>query len=108
MPAAGGPATILAEFPIAQPRIRWTPDGRSLVLWRLGGGLLGPGEAWIRDVATGTQVKVALAVDEVGDIAVSPDGKEIAYIGGHKGDEGVWMLENFLPPTPGKAGTVKK
>jgi len=33
------------------------------------------------------------------DIAIAPGSNEIAYIGGpNSKDEGVWMLENFLPP----------
>ena len=109
MAAAGGPATILAELPISSGGdFRWTPDGQSLILWRFGGGLLDPGEALMRDVATGAQVKIAFPVAEVHHVAVSPDGKEIAYIGGHREDEGVWMVENVLPPKEGKTPPPKK
>ena len=109
VPALGGPATMIAEFPRSRPLIRWTPDGRSLVLRRfLLPDLLGPGEAWIRDVSTGTQVKAAFAVDELADVAVSPDGKEIAYVGGNKADQGVWTLENFLPQPKGTTPAGRK
>ena len=48
-------------------------------------------------------MKAAFAVDELADVAVSPDGKEIAYVGGHKEEQSAWLLENFLPPKQGKA-----
>jgi Tol biopolymer transport system component len=101
VPAGGGPAKIVAEFPgTLPPLVRWTPDGRSLVLTRA--------EARLCDVGTGAVTRVALPFEGVNDLAVSPDGKEIAYVGGRTGKEGVWMLENFLPPKEGKATPPKK
>lgn len=98
MPAAGGPARMVAELPMDRaPIISWTPDGQSLILRRPGGKLIGPAEAWLREVATGATVKIAFPVDEVYHVALSPDGKEIAYIGGYTPPQGVWILENFLP-----------
>jgi hypothetical protein len=109
MSAAGGPASMLAELPMDRaPIVRWTPDGRSLILWRPGGKLIGPSEAWLRDVATGATVKVAFPVDEVSHVALSPDGKEIAYIGGYTPPQGAWMLENFLPKPTRPAAAPKK
>jgi Tol biopolymer transport system component len=54
------------------------------------------------DLATGVVKTLTLPSDMVQDIAFSPSGKEIAYVGGGNPDQGVWMLENFLPPTKGK------
>lgn len=106
MPAAGGPAKTLATLPAAlDPRVNWTPDGRSLV-FLVSRSAAEPGERWLCDVATGAVRKLEMAPEMiVGEIEVSPSGKEIVYVGGLQGkDEGVWMLENFLPkpkaPTP--------
>ena len=90
------------------PILRWTPDGRSLVLWRPLGELIGPAEAWLRDVDTGTSVKVAFPIDEVYHVALSPDGREIAYIGGYTPPQGVWLLENFLPKSKDSTPATKK
>ena len=105
VPAGGGPAKTVVELQQSQaPLIRWMPDGRSLVLLRWMEGGVG-----MCDVGTGTVRKLELPFEGVSDVAVSPDGKEIAYVaGGQPGKEGVWMLENFLPPTSGKAAPQKK
>jgi len=61
------------------------------------------------DVTTGVVTKFTLAAEVVSEICLSPDGKEIAYVGGPRAkDEGVWMLEDFLPPRQGKAALRKK
>lgn len=101
MPAAGGPARTVATLPAAgSATVNWTPDGRSVVF-----ASRAPQELLLCDVTTGVVTKLTLAPEEVQEIAVSPSGREIAYIGGPKAkDDGVWMLENFLPkpkaPTP--------
>jgi len=107
MPAAGGPAKTVATLPtIEEGVVRWTPDGRSVVFASHGDA---PQERWLCDVTTGVLTKLTLASEMVQEIAVSPDGKEIAYVGGPRSkDEGVWMLENFLPPKQGKAAPPKK
>ena len=107
MPTAGGTAKTIATLPSAGgARINWTPDGRSLVF--PASRQAARGEPWLCDVATGAVTKLAMAPDVL-EIAMSPGGKEIVYIGGLQGkDDGVWMLENFLPPTKGKAAPPKK
>ena len=62
------------------------------------------------DVATGAVTTLAMAPEVmVQEIAVSPTGKEIVYVGGSRAkDEGVWMLENFLPLAKPKAGSPKE
>jgi Tol biopolymer transport system component len=105
VPAGDGPAKTVVELQQSQaPLIRWMPDGRSLVLLRWKGGEVG-----VCDTATGAMTKLELPVEAVSDLAVSPDGKEIAYVaGGQPGKEGVWMLENFLPPKQGSTTPPKK
>jgi len=66
-------------------------------------------ELLLCDVTTGVVTKLTLAAEVVSEICLSPDGKEIAYVGGQQEkDEGVWLLENFLPLTAGKATPPKK
>ena len=106
MPAAGGPAKTIAELPTAvEGGVRWTHDGRCVVLTLRG---YAPGRL-LCDVTTRAVTTLTLASDWVEDIAVAPDGRQIAYVGGREGrDEGVWLLENFLPATPGKAAPTKR
>jgi Tol biopolymer transport system component len=100
MPAAGGPTRAVAEVPgTAEGVVRWTHDSRSIVFLSRGDR---PEGRLMCDLATGVVRRLALPSDMVQDIAFSPNGKEIAYVGGDNPDRGVWMLENFLPPTKGK------
>jgi hypothetical protein len=79
-------------------RLNWTSDGRSVVLTSVISDVKGE-ERWLCEVTTGAVTKLALAPERVTDIAMAPGGSEIAYVGGPASkDEGVWMLENFLPP----------
>mgnify|MGYP002070542095 CR=1 FL=1 len=109
VPAAGGSAKIVAEIPErVHPKggavVGWAPDGRSVVVSSYGA----PKVRSMCDVTTGAVTRLTLPADVVAQIAISPDGKEIAYVGGNNPDQGVWMLENFLPPTHGTAGAVKR
>ncbi|MCX6538765.1 MAG: tetratricopeptide repeat protein [Acidobacteria bacterium] len=107
VPAAGGPAKTLTTFPTtAEGVVRWTADSRSVIFASRSDGQQ---ERLLCDATTGVVTKLTLASEDVQEITLSPDGKEIAYIGGPKAkDEGVWMLENFLPPKQGKAIPPKK
>lgn len=94
MPAAGGPTRTVAEVPgTAEGVVRWTHDSRSIVFISRGG----PEGRLMCDPTTGVVKTLTLAADMVQDIAFSPNGTEIAYVGGDNPDRGVWLLENFLP-----------
>jgi Tol biopolymer transport system component len=107
VPAAGGPARNVITWPTTgEGVVRWTADSRSFIFASRSGA---PQERVLCDVTTGVVTTLTLASEDVQEIALSPDGKEIAYVGGAKAqDEGVWMLENFLPPKQGKAAPPKK
>jgi len=96
MPAAGGPAKTVATLPTQfDGVVRWTHDGRSVVLVERRD--VSGGERLLCDVTTGVLTKLTVAAEIVSEICLSPDGKEIAYVGGSLAkDEGVWMVENFL------------
>jgi Tol biopolymer transport system component len=104
LPATGGPARALAEVPTtAEGVVRWTPDGGSVIFTSRSDP---PQARLLCNINTGVVTTLALASEQVEEAAVAPDGKEIAYIGAHKTDQGVWMLENVLPkptaPAPKK------
>jgi hypothetical protein len=84
--------------------VKWTPDGRSAVVSSVGA----PEVRLMCDVTTGAVTRLTLPADVVAQIVVSPSGKEIAYVGGNNPDEGVWMLENFLPTPKAQAPAPKK
>jgi hypothetical protein len=59
------------------------------------------------DVATGAMTKISIPAAAVTDLALSPDGRTIAIsAGGDRRDDGVWLLEDFLPTS--KAPAVPK
>lgn len=99
VPVGGGSAKTVAEWPgFGAATVSWTPDGRKL-LTPYSTTHADPEERLMCDVQTGAITKLAIPLDQVSDMAVSPDGKSIVYAGGHKQkDDGVWVLENFLPP----------
>jgi Tol biopolymer transport system component len=115
MPSEGGAPKTVQEF---DPEgwgvwgIDWSVDGRSLTYldngWRYGRDQ-GPAEWWHFDLATGTVKKLTPPEKLVYYLTVSPTGREIAYtVQWRETDHSVWLMENFLPPTQGKATPPKK
>ena len=90
----------------------WSPDGRSLLYFDDGRryGCSPAPEEWLQvDIATGAVKKMTLPIETVRQIALSPNGREAAFVVRLRSkDEGVWLMENFLPPTKGKAAAAKK
>jgi Tol biopolymer transport system component len=83
----------------------WAPDSRALVFTAT--SLRASGipleEAWLCSIDNGAPKKI-LTMDLMTEAVLSPDGRSIAYTGGVGGkDEGVWLMENFLPAS--KPGT---
>jgi TolB protein len=82
--------------------IVWAPDGRSLFFTRTPGERSGRDEAawpsvWRVDAATGEALPLGLRMDRLRDLAVSPDGRRLAFTTGAPLRE-PWILENYLPP----------
>jgi Tol biopolymer transport system component len=98
LPVAGGSAKTVAEWPgQGAASVTWTPDGRKL-LTPYSIVQADPEERLMCDIESGTITKLAIALEQVSSLAVSPDGKSIVYVGGPKQrDDGIWLLENFLP-----------
>ena len=68
---------------------------------------VGTEPAWMFDVASGSGARLTLPSERVTAVTLSPDNKQLAFVGvTERKDDGVWMLENFLPLA--KAGAAKK
>ncbi len=90
--------------------LAWTPDGHHLLfgkprqtdspqeqtieLWRI------PAEG-------GEPQRLGLAMENLRDVTVHPDGRRIAFSAGKEGAE-VWVLENFLPKPKGQAARLEE
>jgi Tol biopolymer transport system component len=105
VPAAGGQARVLAPGHRAS-HVYWSADGR-FVFTSDG---LGPGSAWMFEVAGGSGTRLTLPSETtVNAVTLSPDNKQLAFVAGtEQKDEGVWMLENFLPPAKPTTKAAKK
>jgi Tol biopolymer transport system component len=94
LPASGGAARVLVPDHGAG-RLYWSADGRFVFTMNA----VGTTPAWMFDVATGSGTRLTLPFETVTAATLSPDNKQLAFVGGtEQKDEGVWMLENFLPP----------
>jgi Tol biopolymer transport system component len=101
MPATGGQPRELLRLPdnerfAYRPNFTWTADGQ-YILYRKNWG---PIELW-RIPAEGGESQKLLAINDLRDVSVHPDGSRIAFVGGDHAME-VWAMENFLPES--KAG----
>lgn len=105
MPARGGePHEILR---VKEPEfigggfwregLAWTPDGRYLLFGKAHGDVKGQTvELWRVPVEGGEPQRLGVAMDNVRDVRVHPDGRRISFTAGKIGAE-VWKMENFLP-----------
>jgi Tol biopolymer transport system component len=111
MPSEGGATRTVMAFDAeggGAMNVAWSPDGRSLLYFDDGRRYGRPPvpEEWLQvDIATGAVKKITLPIETVRQIALSPNGREIALlVRSRQKDEGVWLMENFLPkpkaPTP--------
>jgi len=106
IPTAGGPPRELRDSgPAAINFCAWRPDNLGLVC-TVFGTKDAPSAAFYYPLDGGSPRNIGLVVPAntqtfratFQEIAVSPDGKQIAYTVGAPGrDEGVWTMENFLP-----------
>jgi Tol biopolymer transport system component len=81
--------TQARSIPHFRRSISWTPDGASVVL-RTNDGV------WAYPAAGGERKLLFRADGTVSDVAVSPDGKSLAYTRSISQSD-LWALENFLP-----------
>ncbi len=89
MPVTGGkPRSLIGSVSWFSPAA-WTPDSRQLIFAR------GP-ELWRISADGGEPHRLGLAMEQLSDLRIHPDGRRIAFVAGqHKAE--VWVMENFLP-----------
>ena len=78
--------------------LAWTPDGSQVLFGRRRGfsAQYQTVELWRISAEGGEPQKFGLAMDQLRDIRLHPDGQRIAFAAGKGGGE-IWVMENFLP-----------
>jgi Tol biopolymer transport system component len=102
MPTTGGEARELVRIDAKEANYRvWpscTPDGRYVLFVK---GLYGRAtrnvQVWRVAAEGGDPQRLGLTVDDLWWLRLHPDGRRVA-IGTWKGNNEIWVLENFLPP----------
>jgi len=106
IPAEGAGASLRAVSPADTfvYEYDWTPDGRGFVATAAKGD--GDNNWWIAeldhvDLATGALARIAAPKDQLNYPSISPDGKQVAYIGGIMSDFGSVGGDLWLVPAGG-------
>ena len=89
--------------------LAWTPDGTRLVYRRTAGSKSTPPQAgiWSTAVDSGESVRLEIREKGIGNIAIHPDGRQIAFSAGSTGRE-LWVMEGLLPSSgAATAGATK-
>jgi Tol biopolymer transport system component len=81
--------------------LAWTPDGKRLVYTKAlpgaNAGVEEPTEVWATELASGQSVELKLSLPHVREIAIHPDGRQIAFHAGLWGDSELWVMEGLMP-----------
>jgi hypothetical protein len=109
IPAGGGePRDLIRATELSEVRhVMWAPDSRSVYFRKRVSTAESRAELWRVAIDSGEARKVEGAVEvEIGQpIALSPDGRLLAFIRGDGGGQPkreLWKLESFLPPSTSK------
>ena len=109
MPLEGGQGRVLTGFPRPSASkvedwyvaaIRWTPDGKSLLVQEGLGTDLQEMQLWKISVDGGGPERLDLPLDLL-RITFHPDGRSIAYWASEGGSE-IWLMEGFPWQDPGR------
>jgi len=76
--------------------LAWTPDGREILLVKAS-GIMGQTELWALPAQGGEPRPLGLSMKALGEPALNPDGRQIAFSAGVNASE-VWALENLQRP----------
>jgi Tol biopolymer transport system component len=92
--------------------VAWLPDNRGLIFTRTKTGDALPDEArwpvvWQVDLRSGVTRSLGISMRGLRNIAVSPDGRRLAFTSGWPTRE-PWILENFLPPSAPARARAKR
>jgi serine/threonine protein kinase/Tol biopolymer transport system component len=74
----------------------WAPDGHAIIVSRSNIAKSPTFTLWSVPISGDPPQRLGLSVDGLGDVAVDPTGKRIAFTAGMPLTE-VWVLNNFLP-----------
>lgn len=105
IPLAGGEPREVARGDFL--KIAWMPGGGSLLVRATvdPADLRGAGMHLLRvDAESGRVSEVGFGMEGVGHMALSPDGRSLAYVDGEQAME-VWAMEGFLPETAGSGAS---
>lgn len=90
------------QRPPNQGWLWWTPDER-YILFVKKPNLKAAAELW-RIAADGGQPQyLGLAMEDLHDLRLNPDGRQLAFTAGSKRKPEIWVMENFLPKQNPKA-----
>jgi Tol biopolymer transport system component len=102
-PTAGGAGRVMAGTEGMRVGLyNWAPDSRSILFTTFPETTPGapPVNVWQCSIDGDAPKKIGLSMQLLQEAVLSPDGKRIAFTGGTRPtDEGVWLMENFLPPS---------
>ena len=101
-----GPLRLVSPADTFVYEYDWTPDGRGFVATAAKGD--GDNNWWVADLegvdlTTGAAHRIAKPADQLNDPRVSPDGAQVAFIGGLMSDFGSVGGDLYLVPTAGGA-----
>lgn len=105
-----GESRELAAFDEAGSRpigVTWAPDGRALWLVRRTPGDAVSNSVWRLTVDGGRLEPLGLEMPHLRELAVSPDGRRLAFTAGAPTRE-PWVVEHFLPAPAGAAARTRR
>jgi len=74
--------------------LAWTPDGRRLVCTKKRPGK--ENEVWATAVDSGQSVRLQFSLPRLRDVAVHPDGRQLAFLAGTSGGQDLWVMEGLM------------
>lgn len=87
--------------------LAWTPDGKRLVYTKKRPGK--ENEVWVAAVDSGQSVQLQSSLPRLRDVAVHPDGRQLAFLAGSSGGQDLWVMEGLMPkPIARDNGTVMR
>ena len=87
--------------------IMWTPDGR-YILFVKKANEKAPGELWSIPAEGGQAQNLGVAMEDLIELRVHPDGRRLAFTAGKRDASEIWVMENFLPAAQPRKTSVTK
>ena len=78
----------------------WTPDGLGLIYTVFKPGVRAPHAVWHTNADGGGARPLGLAIDgftQVNNLAIHPEGSQLAFTRGGAVDYELWNIDHFLP-----------